>query len=151
MEARAREGEQDNDGDLESLRTGWCLGSEAFKQRMLDRLEAVLRGKEDGKLRAAHSDHDHAALRAGRLLECGLREFGLEAEALTRMKKSDWRKRVIGWLIRRQTTVPLRWIADHLKMGAVSRVSRLCGDISDLGPDAHRHSLRIEKMSRSNA
>jgi hypothetical protein len=33
------------------------------------------------------------------------------------MKKSDWRKRVIGWLIRRQTAFSPKWISDHLKKG----------------------------------
>ena len=57
-------------------------------------------------------------------------------EVFTRLRESqrasDWRKRVIGHQIRTKTSVSLRWISDRLKMGSITRVSRLCSQIGDV-------------------
>jgi len=47
--------------------------------------------------------------------------------------------------------VSLGRISNRLRMGAVSRASRLCADIGDLGAEAGRRAGRIQVMSRSKA
>lgn len=65
---------------------------------------------------------------AGKLLAAGLRAAGLRQANLAALPKGDWRKRVIGRLIRRHTTVPLGWVAARLAMGVTTRVSTLVGN-----------------------
>jgi putative transposase len=149
LEALARQGTPPE--VKEPLRQGWCLGDDAFKERMLDRIEEKVLGSREGKLRAAHSDNDHAERRAERLVLAGMREFGLKEAHLQQMKKSDPRKRIIGWLVRRQTTVSLKWISARLHMGVISRVSRLCRDSVNLTGKEKSSATRLERMSRSKA
>jgi len=49
------------------------------------------------------------------ILTLGLSEAGLEEADRSRLTKGDWRKRVIGRAIRKQTTVSAGWIARKLK------------------------------------
>jgi hypothetical protein len=41
------------------------------------------------------------------------------------MKKGDWRKRVIGRMVRRSTVMPVTWIAEALQMGDPKRAAKL--------------------------
>jgi REP element-mobilizing transposase RayT len=121
MWERAREA--DHSGQEER---GWCLGGESFRKRMLvliDRMNDKLRaGKEvDGAVRQCHGQ-----ARAAALLERGLDRLGLSGEDLRRLRKNDERKIAIGRVIRGQTAVSNRWIAERLNLGHVSRVSRYC-------------------------
>jgi len=59
------------------------------------------------------------------LWAAGLQAAGLKEADLAALPKGDWRKRVIGRLIRRHTTVPLGWLAERLAMGGPTRVSAL--------------------------
>jgi hypothetical protein len=43
------------------------------------------------------------------------------------MKKGDARKKVLAWLIRKNTSVKIGWIASALRMGNVANVSRGAG------------------------
>ena len=68
---------------------------------------------------------EHGDATAVKLLAAGLQAAGLKEADLAALPKGDWRKRVIGRLIRRHTTVPLGWVAERLAMGVPTRVSAL--------------------------
>ena len=51
--------------------------------------------------------------------------FGLTAEQLRDLPKSDGRKVHIARSVGAQTTVPLRWLAEQLRMGSAMKTSRL--------------------------
>jgi hypothetical protein len=83
-----------------------------------------------GHRRDSHSggaalQHDEAA--AERLLEKGLHILQLERNDLAKLKKGDDRKKVLAWLIRKNTSVKIGWIAGALRMGNVANVSRGAG------------------------
>ncbi len=109
---------------LAELRRGWCLGGAGFRERMLGMLEAtgekLRRGHEiDAPVRRSHGEDE-----ACRLLEVGLKAFGMSREELPALKKGDERKIAFAAAIRSRTSVPNAWIARELHLGHVSRVSR---------------------------
>ena len=109
---------------IAELRRGWCLGGASFRERMLGLLEAtgekLQRGHEvDAPVRRSHGEDE-----ACRLLEAGLKSFGMSREELSGLKKGDERKMAIAAAIRTRTSVPNAWIARELHLGHVSRVSR---------------------------
>ena len=110
----------------EEVRRGWCLGSAGFRERMLRLVdsagEKLSRDKEvDSEVR-----RDHGVERAIGLLAEGLQRFALRQEDLAGLRRGDPRKISIARMVRRQTTVPNRWIAQQLSLGHVSSVSRFC-------------------------
>jgi putative transposase len=121
---------------------GWCLGGEAFRKQMLSLLDKAsdkLRADKavDGAVRQSHGEK-----RAEELLQQGLGRLGLSGEQLGKLRKNDRRKIALGRVIRRETTVSNRWIAERLSLGHVSRVSRYCG----AGTDTIELSLLIERI-----
>ncbi len=73
----------------------------------------------------------HDVLEARRLLQEGMTQVGLYSEALISLKKSDPRKMVVAWLIRRNTAVRNEWIIDQLHMGRVSKLSYFVKQVED--------------------
>jgi hypothetical protein len=69
---------------------------------------------------------------------------------LRQLKKNDWRKRLIGHLIKKRTGVSLHWIGEHLAMGTDSHVSRLCSRIDDLANPSQlsKYLKAIERRAR---
>ena len=110
-----------------SLRRGWYLGAEEYREKLLTMLEA--RKKKGGHRRVSgytgDQQRDHGEAMAERIVVAGLDELGLSEEDLAGMKKGDWRKRVIGRVVREKTAIRLTWLAERLKMGNVSRASKL--------------------------
>lgn len=119
----------------EALRRGWCLGGSSFRERMLQQLEAVrervTRGRVDGAVRRSH-DQDEAE----RLLGRALAHFGLRAESSGGLPKNDGRKQAIARLIRGRTTIDNSWIAQELRLGHESAVSRCLREVGDRETEA---------------
>ena len=69
---------------------------------------------------------DHGAHRARQILAAGLDKLGLGADTLPGLRKGAEAKAIIALAIRRETTVPLAWIANELSMGSTSNVSAAC-------------------------
>jgi putative transposase len=110
MEARRA---QEGDGaEWALLRQGWCLGGEAFRQEMLGRIEGRLGEHHAGELR-----RESAEVRAERIIGEELERLGWTAVDLAQRHKTDPGKVSIGARLRRETTLPMRWIADRLQMG----------------------------------
>ncbi len=111
-----------------TLRRGWCYGSEAFKERMLEKAEELLQRRSSpskkSKNYAGEEIRDHGVRRAERIARCGLEVFGLGEEDLPNIPKDADEKALTALLIRGETTVPLAWIAERLGMGSTSTVTR---------------------------
>jgi len=60
-----------------------------------------------------------------RLIKRGLTLAGLKKSDLAKLKKGDWRKRVMGRLVRRSTVMPVGWLAASLQMGDPKRTALL--------------------------
>lgn len=107
------------------VRSGWYLGAQRFRERLLDRLEAASaqvkrkRASVSGEA-VRHVDEREAA----RLLFEGKRLLQITGMRLDRLPKNDMRKQALAWMIRTQTSVPAAWVCERLQMGHVANVSR---------------------------
>ncbi len=122
-----------------TLRRGWFFGSQSFKDKMLRMAEEVLApGKEQSNARSAHEVRDHSTTRALELIAVGMRVCALTEEMLVSLPLGDERKVLIALAVKRETTVSLTWIAEQLRMGTRSTVSRATttmGKVLDSMPD----------------
>ena len=106
-------------GQYKPLKRGWCLGSDSFRERVLDSLQ----GRPGENLRG-NQRRDHGQHTAEVLLAAGLERLGLrEADVLNR-KSTDAEKQALAWLLTKHTTVTGQWVAQRLSMGHRVNASR---------------------------
>ena len=117
-----------------AIRRGWCFGSDEFRGQMVEALDGVLKGKRRDSF-VGEQTRKHDTLEAQRLFNKGLEAFDLSASDLSGLKKSDPRKKVIAWHIRKNTSVRNEWIARHVHMGCVSNMSQYVREVEDAKND----------------
>jgi hypothetical protein len=110
MEAR-REEPTDEEA-LRPLRRGWCLGSEGFKQQMLERMEGRMGEQHSGALH-----REGAESKAERIIQEELRRLGWRESEMASRPKSDAGKLALAARLRKETTLPLKWIAKRVWLG----------------------------------
>ena len=121
--ARRMEGlrmEKNPESRFEEIRRGWRFGSEEFRARMLERIEAS--GQENHIRREAAESMEQ---QAERMVTEGLRKAGWEEKRLRTERKGSPVKVEIARGLRRETTMTLSWIAKRLSMGSWTYVSNL--------------------------
>jgi REP element-mobilizing transposase RayT len=110
-----------------TVRRGWYFGSEAFKERMLERLKGqkspARRGPEDGYHGEQRRDHGEA--RARRIVQSGCETLGIERESLLAAKANHKAKLLIAELIATETSMRLDWVRAMLGMGSRGNCCRL--------------------------
>ena len=114
MEARRLE--EADEEELKSPRHGRCLGSEQFRQEMLERM--------DGKLGENHSGELHretAEQEANRILSEELSRRGWTESDLSARRRSDPDKLAIAVRLRNETSLPVKWIGARVQIGTVKR------------------------------
>ncbi len=116
MRMEARRAEESDEEALAPFRRGWCLGSEGFKARMLDRMEGKLGEHHAGALRM-----ESAEAKAEQIVRRELAKLGWDSEQLNYQRKNDPRKLAIAARLHRETTLPLKAIA--ARVGSVSSKS----------------------------
>jgi hypothetical protein len=110
-------------GEWKSIRRGWFLGGDAFREQMLERIGERM----DSRKRESYSGEEvkgHDLKRAAELLKKGLQALKLEQEELQGLKTTDERKQALTWLIRSSTQVPCEWMCEQLGLGHRSNISR---------------------------
>jgi len=114
LEARleARRRQEADEAAWEPLRRGWCLGSAAFRQELLERMEGELGESHAGELR-----RQSAEVRAERIIASELRRRGWAEADRAQRRKSDPVKLALAARLRRETTLTVGWIAARLKLG----------------------------------
>ena len=123
LEQRARDertGPTIDEGMLKSIRRGWFLGSEEFRQELLEKFDSFSPGASpsDKKIRR----HDEAE--AERLIRTGMETLGIRD--LSGQAKGSSVKIALAAFVKNRTVVTNLWIARRLQMGHPSRVSRYC-------------------------
>ncbi len=111
-----------------AIRRGWCFGSDEFRGRMVEALDGVMKGKRRDSF-VGDEAKKHDMLEAQRLFDGGIKTFKLSPVDLPELKKSDPRKKVIAWYIRKNTSVRNEWIARQVQMGCVSNMSRYVREV----------------------
>ncbi len=110
MEARRRE--KADQAALKSLRRGWYLGSQDFKDRMLEKLDGKLGEHHSGQLRL-----ETAEAKGKRIMDEELRRLGWNRRELALRRKSDPGKLTMAARLRRETTLSLKAIAARVGLG----------------------------------
>jgi REP element-mobilizing transposase RayT len=121
---------KDTDEQWRKIRRGWAFGSDTFRLKIQEKLDNVVAGKRrDSFMGKEIQRHDERKAEA--LFQHGLACFGIPEEQLTRVKKSDDRKKVIAWYIRKNTSVRVEWITRRLKMGVTSNLACYVRAVAD--------------------
>jgi REP element-mobilizing transposase RayT len=104
------------DENWQKIRRGWVLGSDGFRQVMLDRLGGAMeKGKRDSYSGEEVQTHDEN--RAEDLIVAGMGKLGLQETDMGSMIKNCPEKYALAWLARRNTAVGNEWIKGRLQMG----------------------------------
>lgn len=136
MQKRVREvlsGRKELDEEWKSIRRGWVLGDESFRQEMLGYIGEQVESRQ----RESYSGEEIKAIdqkKAERLLKRGLRGVGLTQEELQDLKTTDRRKQALTWLIRSSVLVSSGWICTELGLGHRSNISRAVRAFSSGSP-----------------
>ena len=112
------------------IRRGWCFGEEAFRNQMIKALDGVMEGnRRDSFVGDEMKRHD--MLEAERLLRRGLAQLKLSFSELETLKKCDPRKKVMAWLVRKNTSVKNEWISEKVCMGCASKMSLYVREVAE--------------------
>ena len=118
--------EQDagRDSRLSDLRRGWYWGSQAFAERILKWGEAALKKPRHRSARASGEKRAHGEQEALRLIAEGMAVAGLTEEEMKRLPGSEARKVTIARVVWEQTTMDMKWIAQHLGLRSAANASQ---------------------------
>ena len=131
-----------------TLRRGWCYGTGAFREQLLD-LSAPLLEKRRRESRENYQGPEmeaHGERRAEEITQAGLEVLGIGEEELAPMRKTAREKCVIAWKVRAETGVPLKWVSERLKMGNPANVSRAAREIEEQRGKDRRLKRIIRKI-----
>jgi REP element-mobilizing transposase RayT len=104
---------------FERMSQGWALGTREFKLELLQAEQ-----HQTGVLRSGEAESNEAReLLWAAAVARHKAHLGAQATA-SPSKSADW-KVAIATVLKAQTTVPNRWLAEHLAMGSLFTVSRL--------------------------
>ncbi len=106
------------------LTSGWCLGGEAFRERMKKHASEQI-ALHDRRSYAGEAALFHDQVAAEGMVQEAMHRLGISEEHLDYMRKGDVRKQVLAWWVRRSSCVRNDWIASRLKMGRGSNLSRM--------------------------
>ncbi len=130
-----------------TLRRGWYFGSQAFREKLLDRLgrDGLEAGRKTRKRYSQAELKDHDRDTARRIVTAGLECTGLQGEDLSSLRKNDQRKALIAHVLMERTSVPQKWIVDQLAMGSAPYVSRLAKEMGERIAAGDRAMKRLKK------
>ncbi len=99
--------------EFRSLERGWCLGDEAFRQELLAQV-----ARTPSAIHYGEAVQEAVEVRAERLLAQELARLGWSELDLLGRRKGDPGKLKLALTLRANTTMPLAWVAERLKMGS---------------------------------
>lgn len=108
------------DSKWETVREGWCLGTDGFRTTMLTHVSAGA-----GENHFGAELNEAAEAKAMEIVAEELQRLQWDESELTRRRKGDPAKIAVALRLRAETTVTLQWIADRLHMGTKTHLSHL--------------------------
>lgn len=117
------------------IQKDWAIGSDEFKNRLLDLLEEKLQHisshSVSGGMKKAHELRT-----AERCLQVALDAVKLSPAELRGLKKMDLRKQAVCWYLKQHTQARSAWISKQLHMGVVNNTSLAARNVNraDDGP-----------------
>jgi len=110
----------DNSSDDDSVRRGWRLGGEEFREKLLAAAAERVGANHCGADRQESREE-----KAERVVREDLRRQGWKEKDLPGLPKGDKSNVARARRLRRETTMSLKWIARRLQMGSWTHVSNL--------------------------
>lgn len=104
--------EETDEEALKVFRRGWCLGSQEFRERLLEKIEGKLRENHAGELRL-----ETAEARSNRILTEELGRLGWTEIDLATRRKNDPIKLAIAARLRKETTLTIKSITAKVHLG----------------------------------
>jgi REP element-mobilizing transposase RayT len=117
MERRRQE---ETASEYHTVRQGWCLGSEEFRQELL-----AAAAEQVGASHYGAERQETGELKAERLVRQEIRRRGWKEQDLPALPKGHKGKVALARRLRQETTMSLKWIAQRLHMGRWTYVSNL--------------------------
>jgi putative transposase len=111
MEHRRAEHDRESP-QWKTIRRGWCLGTEQFRERMLALVDGRLGDHHSGQLK-----QESAEAKAERIIAEELHRLGWTQSDLPLRLKSDPGKLHIANRLRKETILSIKWIATRLHLG----------------------------------
>ena len=112
------------------IRRGWRLGGERFLARLLDKL--------DGRMTENHWARERTEAveeKVERIIQAALQERGWTENDLQERRKCAPEKVAIARRLRRETTISLKRVAERLRMGKWTNVSKLLSQQKGYDPE----------------
>ena len=110
---------QETQADYKQIRRGWCVGDEEFRKELL------AGSKPAGASHYGAERREQDEEKARRIVEERLKKLGWTENELAEHGKGNKEKVKIARLLRQETTMSLKWIAQRLHMGSWTYVSNL--------------------------
>lgn len=120
--------------EWESIRRGWVLGGDGFREEMLERIGERMKTRK----RESYSGEEvkgQDRRKAEALLQKGLQALKANLKDVRNWKSTDKRKQALTWLIRSSTPVSCEWICEQLNLGHRSNISRAVRAVEMRGDD----------------
>jgi REP-associated tyrosine transposase len=106
--------------EVKGLTRGWCLGSESFRKELLTQINLRAGAEHYGEeIHAAEEE------KASRIVDEEIQRLGWSENSLAQTRKGDPQKVQIALRLRRETTMPLAWVAQRLRMGTRTHLAHL--------------------------
>ena len=112
--------------EWKSIRRGWFVGSEEFREGLLARVGKVLRDRRRESL-SGEEVREHRGREAEEELKWALRVLGWRKGSWESGAKGSEEKAVLAWWLRKRTVAGRRWVAERLGMGYETRVTAASG------------------------
>jgi len=109
--------------EWKAVRRGWCLGSQEFRQALLEQMQG-----RSGPHHGGEERRETEEAWAKQLLAEELKRRRWTLAELARRRKGDAQKLKLARRLRQETTMTLHWIAQRLNMGAAGSLANLLRD-----------------------
>lgn len=119
----AVKGGEEAEKEWESLRGGWYVGGEDFRDRLMDRIAELAKGRKRVSYRSEGLQR-HDEREAARRIAQGCEALGVDLAELWGRRQSDLIKQAVAWHVKRHTTAGDAWLCEKLEMGSRTNIHR---------------------------
>ncbi len=131
---------------------GWFWGSEAFRERLANRIEKLgPRKSRDYRSRKEGPSKDHGIKRAGEIIAGGCDHYGIDEASLKMDRRGDWRRSSVAWAVAKETSVPHEWIATQLNLKSAANASQQIRRFHLVPEKELPKAVKVWKLSRNDA
>ena len=129
---------------------GWFWGSEAFRERLANRIESLgVRKSRDYRSRKEGPAKDHGIKRAGNIIAEACVHYKLDEASLKIDRRGDWRRSSVAWAVAKETSVPQEWIANRLNLKSPANASQQVRRFDQTSEKLLPKEVRLWKLSRN--